>query len=370
MDDSKAQLKLKPVEGLQLRTRAQGLYERGAATARQAAGAICGVQAQDHLAMQLAVRARSSSVSVADVDDGLARGEIVRAWCMRGTLHLLPMEDLAWILRLVGPQVIRSSAKRRDQLGLTDELLAHGRAVLRRVLDDERELTRAEIVDELHAEGLNLEGQAVYHFLRHAALEGVIYIGPDKDGEPAYRLLSPEAMAPPVDQELATKRLLLRYLSAYAPARLDDFVSWSGLVRSKASQAWEDTTQETTQVAVGGQIARVPRHFEEWLDQAFEPCIRLLGAYDPYLLGYRSRDLIVAAPHAKKVHPGGGYLRPVLLVDGRAAGTWQLKRGRRVRLKVQLFERLKTDVWAALESEAADLLAFLGMPQDVAIESG
>jgi hypothetical protein len=54
--------------------------------------------------------------------------------------------------------------------------------------------------------------------------------------------------------------------------------------------------------------------------------VRLLGAYDPYLLGWRRRDHVVAPEHARRVHPGGGVVRPVILRDGHAVGTWSAQR--------------------------------------------
>ncbi len=53
-----------------------------------------------------------------------------------------------------------------------------------------------------------------------------------------------------------------------------------------------------------------------------EPDVRLLPAYDNYLVGYRSRDLSVPAAHERRVWPGGGQIRATVLVDGLAVGTW------------------------------------------------
>ena len=49
--------------------------------------------------------------------------------------------------------------------------------------------------------------------------------------------------------------------------------------------------------------------------------VRLLPAFDTYMLGYKVRP--VPPEHAKKVWPGGGWIHPVVLVDGVAAGTWR-----------------------------------------------
>jgi hypothetical protein len=90
--------------------------------------------------------------------------------------------------------------------------------------------------------------------------------------------------------------------------------------------------------------------------------VRLLPSFDPYLLGWRDRALALPAEHARKVFPGGGWLHPAAVVDGRAAGTW--RRGRRPerRVEVEPFEPLAPAVSAALDAEAADMARFDGRP--------
>ena len=83
------------------------------------------------------------------------------------------------------------------------------------------------------------------------------------------------------------------------------------------------------------------------------PC--LLGAFEPLLLGWTSRDWLLGG-YADAVTVGGLF-RPFALVRGRAAATWKL-----VRSKVALepFERLSRPVATALEKDAADVVRFLG----------
>ena len=47
---------------------------------------------------------------------------------------------------------------------------------------------------------------------------------------------------------------------------------------------------------------------------------RLLGAFDPYLLGWRDRAFAVAPEHARRVHPGGGIVRATAVANGRVVG--------------------------------------------------
>jgi hypothetical protein len=99
------------------------------------------------------------------------------------------------------------------------------------------------------------------------------------------------------------------------------------------------------------------------LDEPFtgHPIVNLLPGYDPYLLGYRRRDLVLAPEYASRIYPGGGLFHPALLVDGRAKGTWKIKRRRdHVEINVEPFEKLTVEIQRELELEVGDLAHFLG----------
>ncbi len=156
--------------------------------------------------------------------------------------------------------------------------------------------------------------------------------------------------------------LARRYLAAYGPASPEDFASWSGLPVSEARAGFETVLDELMEVDIDGSGAWIPKSRGAWLDESSrgEVIVRLLPSFDPYLLGYRNRDLTVPGRYAKRVHPGGGVLRPTLLVDGQAAGTWkQKRRGIDLLVTVEPFESLGREVIDALEAEVQDLGRFL-----------
>src|SRR3954447_18425791 len=159
---------------LRLRMRAQrlaGLATGDAADLASVVKEVCGVQAQEMLAAGLAVRARSSGLVAADVERArVEERTVVRTWGPRGTLHLLGVEDLGWMLPLLGPVFVAAGARRRAQLGLDDDTYEQALRITRDVLASRGPLIRAEIVDELAARGIRLEGQARPHFLGRAAL--------------------------------------------------------------------------------------------------------------------------------------------------------------------------------------------------------
>jgi hypothetical protein len=334
-------------------------------------GSVGGLQAQDPAAARLAVRARSAGLTAAQVERArVEERSVVRTWSVRGTLHLVRSEDLAWLLPLVGPPFIRGNARRCAELGLDEPAMARALKLLTGALADHGPLTRAEVTDYLAARGLRLEGQARPHLLGRAALEGLVCFGPDREGEPTYvRLddwLGPLSL---VSREAALSEVGRRYLSAYAPAGPDDLAAWSGLPRADVRAAWQATDAASTTVdTVLGPLRTLAEQSaarrQAELRRAAgttNPTVRLLGAFDTYLLGYRSREPIVDRQFATRINAGGGLISPVILVDGQAVGTWRLHR-KAMSLEVRLapFERLTPALDGALEAEAADVGRVLG----------
>jgi hypothetical protein len=87
---------------------------------------------------------------------------------------------------------------------------------------------------------------------------------------------------------------------------------------------------------------------------AAPPPPRLLGSYDPVLLGWTSREPLLGPHHA--VITANGLFRPFALVGGRAAATWSMPGGKVV---LEPFRRLSREDEAALEADAADVVRFL-----------
>jgi hypothetical protein len=84
------------------------------------------------------------------------------------------------------------------------------------------------------------------------------------------------------------------------------------------------------------------------------PPPKLLGPFDPLLLGWTSReDVLGDHQHLVTVN---GLFRPFALVRGRAAASWSMPRGEVV---LEPFGRLGAADAAALDKEAQDVVRFL-----------
>src|SRR2546426_2106554 len=86
---------------------------------------MCGIQAQEAPAAALAVRARSAGLAAVDVERArVLEHSVVRTWGPRGTLHLLASDDIGWLLPLIGPVFVAGDRRRREELGLSEDLCA------------------------------------------------------------------------------------------------------------------------------------------------------------------------------------------------------------------------------------------------------
>jgi hypothetical protein len=293
------------------RARAQGLSGPRGRSAHEVVERLLAVQAQDWTAARLAIRARSAGLRARDVDAALG-GALVAGWLLRGTLHLVAREDYAWLHALTAPLLAATSRRRLGQEGVPPDDAERGVRVVEAELAARGPRTRAELGAALAAAGIRTEGQALPHLLLRAALDGVTLLGAVRDGAPAFALRHDVLGDPaPIDRDRALAELGRRYLRGHAPAAAEDLAAWSGLALRDARAA----------LAAAGTADRPSR-------APAPPPPRLLPAFDPLLLGWADRGFAVPAEHARDVHPGGGILRAVVLVEGRAAGTWGLRRGR------------------------------------------
>ncbi|MET7479725.1 winged helix DNA-binding domain-containing protein [Streptomyces sp. NPDC005648] len=363
---------LRAGEARALRARGQGLgggVRHGSVA--EVVERVVAVQAQDTSAAALGIRVRATDVTAAQVRRAAeAERSIVRGWFMRGTLQLVPAADVPWLLGLLGPVFLRQSERRHRELGLDEDVCARAEAEFTKVLA-EGPATRAALTGRLAERGLPSQGQAPFHLIRRAALRGVVCHGPELGGEAAFVLLPdwlPARSRGPKGEQAETE-LAARYLRAYAPAAPEDFATWSGLPLSAARRVWRALGAAGRLVECevpGGRCALLAETAGERAGEADgppgegPPDVRLLPAYDNYLLGYRSRSLSVPSQHERQVWPGGGQIRPTVLMDGLAYGTWAW-RGKDGAAAVSLFDEDPDPGLAeGIAAETAYIRRFLG----------
>ncbi|OHV47163.1 hypothetical protein BCD48_19890 [Pseudofrankia sp. BMG5.36] len=397
-----------------------------------AVGRVLAVQAQDLRGLRLAVRSRTTGLTVADVDRAFAERKIVVTWLNRGTLHLVRAEDYQWLHALTAPRQHAFVRRRLAEEGVSPTEADRAVSLVERALADEGPLTRGRLRDLLGAAGVPVAGQALIMILVHASLRGMVVRGPMAGTEQAYALASDwlgELAAPPapsspsapdpgpasdpgpaldpgpgsdpgVDRDAALSELTVRYLAGHGPADDRDLATWSGLplrdIRRGFALAAEAGRIETSDD--GRAITRNhPAGFGA--DEPDDPDARgtadragrgatggggggspdemgletlrsrLLGPFDPVLHGWASRDW-VTGPY-RGIVTVNGIFRPIALVAGRAAATWTMPAGK---VALSPFAPLTPDIESALHAEATDIQRFFvgaaDSPADVPDSAG
>lgn len=358
-----------------IRARHQGLSEASRAKSASAiVSNLVALQSQEWLSAQLALHARADSLTQADAQQAReSERAFVLTWALRGTLHLVAAEDLRWMIALCGPGAIRGSKGRYQQLGLTERAREAALEAIDAILSRDGALTRSELALGLAERGIPVEGQAIHHLLRFAALRGLICLGPKRGRDLTYVLLddwlpAETAEAPPADPLAIFAR---RYLAAYAPATAEDFARWSGLSRAQVKAAWATIVDDCISVLLpSGEALMLKAQLERPPAARADPTLRLLPRYDNYPLGYASRDFMVAEAFAKQVHPGGGLIRACVLIDGEARASWKLEKRRSgLRVNVAPYEALSPPELEQLQAETKSLGRFLNQNAELQVAS-
>jgi DNA glycosylase AlkZ-like len=312
---------------------------------------LLAVQGQDPRGARLAVRARSQGLTAADVDRALTEERsLLITWLNRGTLHLVRSEDYPWLHALTAPTQITGNLRRLAQEGVTPDDAERGVRAMERALADEGPLTRHELHDRIAAAGVPTGRQALVHVLMRASLLGLAVRGPMVGNQHAYVLVRDWLGEPkPVDRDDALADLARRYLAGHGPASDRDLARWVGLPLRDARAGLNAIASELREYEDGlvDLTGRPP--------PAELPRPRLLGSYEPVLLGWTSREDVLG-PYQQLVTVNGLF-RPFALVRGRAAASWSMPRGE---VMIEPFGRLGKADAAALDQDAEDVVRFLG----------
>jgi hypothetical protein len=311
---------------------------------------LLAVQGQDPRGARLALRVRTEGATAGDVDRALSEERsLLITWLNRGTLHLVRAEDYPWLQALTTPPLFTSAARRLAQEDVSLDVAERGVATIERALADEGPLTRLQLRERLESAGFPTHGQTLIHLLFLTGVRGITARGPMVGREHAYVLAEDWlGRAKPVDRDVALAELARRYLVGHAPADDRDLARWAGLPLRDARAGLEAIASELVERDDGlvHLAARPP--------EAEIPAPRLLGAFDPVLLGWRSREAILG-PHTQLVTTNGIF-RPFAMVGGRAVGTWKLNRGR---VSIEPLGRIGKQAVVALGVDAADVERFI-----------
>lgn len=333
----------------------QGLVEPlgGAESIVEAVRRMCGAHAQIQSAAEHSIARRLEGVTRADVQAALwERGELVRTFGPRGTVHLLPAADLhLWCGALTA--VDGGTPRHADGVRLDDGQVEQVVAAVGDTLA-ERDLTLAELDA---AVGERLGAWAVEETMpafgtlwprwrqaiTTAAHRGALCFGRPRGRAVTYS--SPLRLLPgfaPASAEVAVPWLVRGYLAGYGPSEPAHLARWLATGESWARSAWASA-------AVGEGVRTDPS------DAVGIPEVVMLPYFDAYVVAAQPREQLFPGRAWQRALAGsqaGNY--PVLLVRGVVGGVWHGKRsGKRLAVTVEPLVPVTRGLRSAIEGEVA-----------------
>jgi len=343
-----------PADVVRWRLHTQGLAGPGFASPIDAVEAFGAVQAQDHAIALWSLVQRVPGTTVAEVQDLLDEGALLRTHVLRPTWHYVIPADIRWMLALTAPRVHVQNGTYYRRHGFDDDLFERAHAVIRDAVADGAHRTRAEVAAHLAASGIEVSGMALEHLVMHAELEGVICSGPMRGRQQTYALLTDRAPAArELDPDAALAELTRRYFVGHGPATAKDLRWWSSLTLAQIDAGLELVGDELHAAVIDGHtyLAGGP---PPDLAAPDAPEVLLLQALDELVVGYaESRDAVDVAGLEAMHRDTPGLPSAIVLIDGQIAGRWRRKvRTNHLDVEVVAYRPLDDAEKAALQIEA------------------
>jgi uncharacterized protein YcaQ len=340
-------------------------------------GSICGLHAQAALTPYFSLWNRVEGFTRKMLDTALyKRRSLVKTWCMRGTLHVIPSEDLPiyhnalermWFEhhgRYMRPPDW-PSREERQRLFYPKILKALDEKPLRRKELNEKVMSAFAEVPKSYQRLFSGWGGV----LKETGFRGLTVHAEPCGNEACFARLDqwlPNIDLDIISEDEARAALLLMYLRGYGPASAQDFTYWSGLLAGETRRAYEANESSLMAVRIEGSDKRLWMLQEDFraldgLDLQERVLPFLLPKFDPFLLGHKDRSRFVDDVFLKRVYRKAGDIVAVLLVNGHIAGSWSIKKmKKKLTVHVTLFEKLGTETQMELKRIVKNFGEFMG----------
>ena len=302
------------------------------------------MQAQDYRMMRWAVLMRMRRPSAEAFRTAFDEGEIIRLHLLRGTWQLVSRDDYPWMLSLFADKAERTIRgwMKANRVSIGDEELHAIRDILVEECAEKGDATKDDFSAALLRRGINMDAHRLSYHIRLAEISGTLCSGCLTPMRATYALA--EKKAENTKSQMGKDELLARfarkYFQSHSPATFGDYLWWSGLTATECRRGMD---------ALGTELSK-----EKWKGYEFyvhESCRRrgfrkgkslLLSPFDEYLIGYKSRDVVLSPHHVHHAHTGNGIFFPVIAHDGIICGNWS-----------PWEKNLKTSMFVSIEEELA-----------------
>jgi Winged helix DNA-binding domain len=308
--------------------------------ARNPAAALKGVIGvySSHPSAPLSLHARCAHLDGAK----FRKLDALRLPAMRQSIHLLPRDTAHLAFRAV-PEAPARRAKRLKVFDVSEERYHELREALLAAAAEAR--TQQQLAEATGAEAKEVKGVSA-QMTRDGEL---VRVG--ADGLRSNELRYLVADVPDADADEALAWLAGQYLRAFGPVRQKDFQLWAGVTAGRAKAA---LAQHETEELDGGLLIAPEDRAGFEAAKPVKGAVDLLPKWDCYQMGYPpdGRDRFAHPDVVERCYDFRGDGRPVILVDGAAAGTWDGD-------EVELFEPAGAKLRKAIDERLAAVKAFL-----------
>jgi hypothetical protein len=329
------------------------------------------VQAQDFagalwaIAQRLRPGRKGDCATAAQVETAIAERSVIRTWPMRGTLHFVPAADARWMIRMLGPRVISSTASYRRKLEIDRTVLSKSRRTIAKALEGGRALTRPEAYALLEKAGIETKSGRGLQIMFCLAHESLVCFGSREGKQHTFVLLdewTAAASARDPGRDEALSILASRYFASHGPASVRDFAWWTGLSLTNARLAHEVVRPRLKRFTAGGRELWGTETQKSTSEAApAGPRALLLPNYDEYIVGYTDRSALSIEKDPGAVDGRGNILfMNTIVLDGRIVGTWSRRvRSSPIEVELALVEGLDAKSRAAIDEAVARHQSFM-----------
>ncbi|MBM9832220.1 winged helix DNA-binding domain-containing protein [Enterococcus faecalis] len=114
-----------------------------------------------------------------------------------------------------------------------------------------------------------------------------------------------------------SKEMLEAYFSFYGPATIADAAHFFGI---KQAQIHRADLAGLKKVSYGNRAY----YFKNWQTDVSLPEVLVLGKFDPLLIAYKHKELLIAPEAQAQVWKKGGQIAALILIRGQFCGTWTM----------------------------------------------
>ena len=281
------------------------------------------MQAQEYRMMRWAVAMRTRHPSAQAFKKAFDSGCIIRLHLMRGTWQLVAAEDYWPMLILCAPRSIAVTCgwMNSNKIHISEKEITSVRDILAQTAADKGSVTKEDFVQALAEKDISMDAHRLSYHIRMAELSGTLCSGDLLPMKATYALTANKVRhAGNICTDEVLMNFTRKYFQSHQPATLEDFAWWSGLNISDCRKG----------IALLGNSI----HTVKWKGREFyltDDCrtrgfrkgkYLLIPPYDEYLIGYKSRDVVLAPEHAHRAHNNSGIFQPIIAHDGIICGNW------------------------------------------------